>query len=372
MARLHRRFATGAYGLPAPSLSLDFILDPSSALSTLTFTRASAGTYFDSAGVLQTALTNVARIDFSQSTLAALGLLIEEARTNVVLWNRDLTNAAWTATDVTVAKTATGIDGVANSASTLTATAGNGTVLQAITLASSARFQTAWVKRRTGTGVINMTMDNGATWTAITVTSSWSRLSIPTQTLANPTVGFRIVTSGDAIDVDYVQNENGAFATSSIATTTASVTRAADVCSIALSAFPYNSAEMTFSADFDAFSPSSGSSFGVLGVGSAGRALYTNTGKLNIFDGTAAATSGNSITANAVTRGASSFGPLGLLMSLNGGTVVTAAYDGAFGSSPTDLFIGGFTNASQLNGHIRRVALYPRQMSSIQHQALTA
>ena len=32
------------------------------------------------------------------------------------------------------------------------------------------QFQSAYVKRLTGTGTINMTMDNGSTWTAIPVT----------------------------------------------------------------------------------------------------------------------------------------------------------------------------------------------------------
>jgi hypothetical protein len=50
-------------------------------------------------------------------------------------------------------------------------------------------------------------------------------------------VGFRIVTSGDAIAVDYAQLENGAFSTSAIGTTTAAVTRSADVASITGSAF---------------------------------------------------------------------------------------------------------------------------------------
>jgi hypothetical protein len=168
------------------------------------------------------------RFDYD-AALTALGLLLEGARTNVVLWNRDLTNAAWTASNITPVKDQTGITGVASSASKITATAGNGTILQAITLASSARFQTAYVKRVTGTGVIEMTMDNGTTWTPITVTADWTRVSIPTQTLANPTVGFRIATSGDAIAVDMVQNSNGTFATSSIWTTAAAVTRAADV-----------------------------------------------------------------------------------------------------------------------------------------------
>lgn len=174
------------------------------------------------------------RFDYNPNTLTALGLLLEGTRTNAVLWNRDLTNVAWTATNVTPLKDQTGIDGVANSASKITATAANGTILQAITLASSARFQTAYVKRITGSGVIEMTMDNGTTWTPITVTADWTRVSIPTQTLANPTVGFRIVTSGDAIAVDFVANENGTFASSYIWTTTAAVTRASDSIADAL------------------------------------------------------------------------------------------------------------------------------------------
>jgi hypothetical protein len=174
-----------------------------------------------------------------------LGLLVEGARTNVVLRNRDLTNAAWTKTNITAAKDQVGVDGEANSASSIEATAGNGTVLQSITLASSARFQSAYVKRLVGTGTIEMTMNGGSTWTAVTVTASWTRVSIPTATLANPNVGFRIVTSGDKIAVDFVQNENGAFASSPVATEASQVTRAADAISWPFSEAPGDGSEGT-------------------------------------------------------------------------------------------------------------------------------
>lgn len=190
----------------------------------LSCARSSANDYApNSAG-------RVIQFGANQLRITDLGVWREDQRTNVVLWCRDLTNAAWTKSNVTAALDQVGADGAANSASSITATAGNGTVLQAITLASSARFQSAFVKRLTGSGAVQMTTDNGSTWTAIILTSSYQQLSIPTQTLANPTVGFRLVTSGDAIAVDFVQNENGATGpTTPILTTTGSATRQADV-----------------------------------------------------------------------------------------------------------------------------------------------
>lgn len=212
-----------------------------------TFTRADAttcATYWTNAGVLSTAAANILRTEWvdldGDGMRETPGISLEGSRTNIVLWNRDLTNAAWTKTNVTAVKDQTGIDGVASSASRITATAGNGTCLQAIVSGSIARAQFAYIKRLVGSGTINMTMDNGATWTVVTVTSttSWTKVTIPSQTLANPTVGFRIVTNADSIAVDYVQNENGLFESSPLATTTASVVRTADSLTIPLDFAP--------------------------------------------------------------------------------------------------------------------------------------
>ena len=194
-----------------------------------TFTRSGAtATRVNSSGVLETVAANTLRIDHDPTTLACLGGLFEEASTNYALHSATFTNAAWVKTNVTAAQTQTGPDGVANSASLLTATAANGTALQALTRASAARISSVYVKRVTGSGNVDVTQDNGTTWATVTVTSGWTRVSIASATAANPTVGLRIVTPGDEVAVFGFQHEEKAFATSYIPTSTAAVTRNAD------------------------------------------------------------------------------------------------------------------------------------------------
>ena len=160
-----------------------------------------------------------AAFPYDPASLAALGLRVEEARTNVALYNRDWTNAVWSKSSTTAAKTATGIDGVANSASLLTASGANGTAVQAITLASNAYDFSVYIQRVTGSGEVDITMNGGSTWTAANssictngsttsnlTTSNYVRCSI-TSTVTNPSVGVRLVVNGDAVNVDGGQLE---------------------------------------------------------------------------------------------------------------------------------------------------------------------
>lgn len=194
-----------------------------------TFARASTATYTKS-GVVQTALSGATRFPTDGSG-NPLGLRLTGAQTELCIQNRDLTQAAWTATTATVAKDQTGADGTATSASSILATAGNATVLQSITSTSQNRITGAWVKRLIGTGVINMTQDNGGTLTPIAVTATWTFFSIPQATTTNPILGFQIVTNGDKIAVDFVSHRAGAgigFISDVIATTTVTVATAID------------------------------------------------------------------------------------------------------------------------------------------------
>lgn len=171
------------------------------------------------------------------------GLLNEIAQSNLALYSADQSNAAWTKTNMTAAYTATApLDGdPANTATTLTATSGNATCTQAITSASGARYTYVWLRRRTGTGTVEITQDNGSNWTTCVLTSEWQRFAIPLATLANPTIGIRIVTSGDAVDCwnwQHVTSTLNTALTSPIPTLGATVTRAHDNITKSLSAMP--------------------------------------------------------------------------------------------------------------------------------------
>lgn len=215
------------------------------------FTRSTTALYTNASGLLVQAAIDEPRFDYDPSTGELKGYLHELGATNVCLRNRDLTNASWVKTNCTAAKDQTGADGTASGASRITATSANGTCLQTITLASSVRRHSAYIKRLVGTGTIEMTTDNGSTWTAVVPTAAWLPYEIPGQTVTNPVCGFRIGTSGDSIAVDFVQNEtdNGARTTPTGTTAGTTLARGADTVTHSAAGTFWNSAEGTLLHD---------------------------------------------------------------------------------------------------------------------------
>jgi hypothetical protein len=166
------------------------------------------------------------------------GILIEEARTNRLLWNRDATQTEWVKTNITAAKDQTGIDGVANAASSLTATDDNGTCIQTITLGAGNRTGSVYLKRLTGTGNVQVTLD-GSTYSTVELSDTeWYRIVL-SGSVTNPTVGIKIVVDGDAVAMDYGQVEDNLFVTTPILTTTATATRAVDLAQVEGSNFSF-------------------------------------------------------------------------------------------------------------------------------------
>lgn len=245
-----------------------------------TFTRASSGTYVNSSGVIATATTDAARHEYNPVTLAARGVLIEGARTNLALQSqtRDTT---WSLTQLlafgsgSVVDATTGPDGATTAEKIVenTATAGRFIAQGSMPKSSGVTmtltsFQKAAERTRMGLALCDASSFGnryGAEYNLSAGTAgaaagaqgtfsagsnritnygnSWyrSELTCTTSTEANVAVreflfNATATTSstsytGDNTSGSYIhgcQVEVGAFASSYIITTTAAVTRAAD------------------------------------------------------------------------------------------------------------------------------------------------
>jgi hypothetical protein len=298
---------------------LDLPLLGGSLDSRFTFTRASLGWYFNSAGVLTSAAINTPRFDYDPVTLAPRGLLLEEARTNLFL----------------------------NSAVGVT---------QACTVTAAAHtlsFQ--------GTGTITLT--GVSTAGPLVGTGAANRVSLT----FTPTAGSLTLTvSGSCTNV---QLELGAFATSPIVTVGSTVNRAVDFCSALTSGFAFNALEGTL---FAAFTPA-----GVTGLQTA---IYMDDGTNNermgarssggamagiVVDGgvSQASVSGGTITATA-SKVAMAYKLNDIAISGNGGAVGTDA--SATIPTVTKLLIGTRLTGSgeSLSGWYTRVAYYNRRLDN--------
>ena len=214
----------GGQGIPNPQFWLPLMDAGAGAVNTgparafsgsaPTFTRATAAWTKLASGLWASVATGIARSCYLGATTAVGaygGYFSEEARTNLCLQSRDL-STTWTALNATLLKDQIGIDGVASSASSMLATAINGSALQTITEAATASALSMFIKRITGTGTV--TIQQGATTLEVSGSinsSTYTRVELDA-TVLNPAIGIVLGTSGDKIAVDMVQFENGGFA----------------------------------------------------------------------------------------------------------------------------------------------------------------
>jgi hypothetical protein len=118
---------------------------------------------------------------------------------------RTMSNAGWVAGATMTKGTATGADGTAAIAASMTAgaVAATNTVLFTTVLGAAVRTFSALVRRKTGTGTVSITGDGGVTWTPITLSSVYQPFYFTTASAANPVVGFKVDTNLDAIEIDF-------------------------------------------------------------------------------------------------------------------------------------------------------------------------
>jgi hypothetical protein len=86
--------------VPTATLDLNFaenksLIDNITGSGLISFTRASSGTFIGTNGLIQSVASGVPRFDHDPATGESLGLLVEEARTNLARYSSDFGNAAW-------------------------------------------------------------------------------------------------------------------------------------------------------------------------------------------------------------------------------------------------------------------------------------
>lgn len=143
--------------------------------------------------------------DFIQFSRAANATVVDSdgkikwAPHNLLLASEQFDAASWTKTTTTVAANSVASPAGPTNAETLTAGGANSTVLQSYTSLGVAYTFGVWLKRKTGTGNVQIAADSG-TYTTVTITSDWALYTV-SQTPAAGTIsaGIRIVTSADEV-----------------------------------------------------------------------------------------------------------------------------------------------------------------------------
>lgn len=383
----------------------------------ITFTRASTGTFVGEEGLVQSADVNVPRFDFDPITRACRGLLIEEARTNLCIHSSSFENVAWNkAGELGVTANAALAPDGSMTARRLTPTVNNtfhraistgfaGGVAQVFSVHLKADgynwafiqingTQTYFDLASVAVGAVGV----GVTATINALAGGWVRCSVSRVSAATDALIFGVASANavpffagngtSGVLAWEAQAETGSFPTSTIPTTSAAATRAADVCSVTGTNFSswYRQGEGTFAVDFVATVPQNSSvetaayfDDGAAGIANriwiskrdgapfAMRALVSSGGvtsaDLNF--------SASPLSANARTRLAFAFAPNNFNGSQDGMAVVTDA-DGAIPAPViARLALGNRNGANQLNGPIARFRYFRRALPN-QLQRLTA
>ncbi len=232
----------------------------------LSFARSSVAELYSNDGQSLTQCTaNQLRISSGNALTTRPALWKEAQGINSLLHGRDQSNVAWVKTNMTCVRNQPGMrSGDTNGATRCTATSANATVCQTIVVGASTRASSGHIKRAVGTSVIDVARD-GATYTAITSrlsSSVWRRVvpwSTPgcaggnciivagmTSGVANPQICVRIAASGDAVDLDFWQDEAGYRATSPLETTVSAYTRTLETAYYTITASPIRSIRASF------------------------------------------------------------------------------------------------------------------------------
>ena len=273
--------------LSQPSLDMDFaanksLVDNVSGNNLITFSRSTGGSFYGSNGFIQTVGSGVPRFNHDPVTKESLGLLLESQATNLCTYSEEFNNAIWEKNNATISANAITSPAGTVTADKLIATNTSGThyVRQAFSGLPETRHTISvyakaaehsylainanvggytWISFNLANGTITYTENANATgkiedagngwyrcsWTSVNVSTA---LDFSFSTSPNPGGFSEFAFVGDNSSGIYLwgaqlegivpgSNPTASIATSYIATTSAPVSRAADVAFISGSNF---------------------------------------------------------------------------------------------------------------------------------------
>jgi hypothetical protein len=407
----------GALNPDGLSLDLQFAADKTLTARkgpTPTFTRASTATFIGSNGLIQSAAINAPRFDHDPTTLASRGLLIEESRTNLV--GRSSEPALWNLNGSTILNDVAAPDGgiaknialgtnlfISLGTPAVTTVAANSIATISIFLkrdnndwmriqwvsGTNAHTVNAWFNIGNGTlGNVSVGVGTPSNLSSsiIAYPNGWYRCTVSASSPITDVVGGTVITAasnnsitrvaGANIAIWGAQVEAGSFPTSYIPTTTASVVRSADVCSITGGDFSgfYNQSEGTLLTN--AFTPASGDRTVVAtDDNTANEMVRLRTEGTNPFfkvtDGgvDVVAIDSGTISANTEFKLAGAYKLNDFASSVNGGSAVTDT----LGAIPTvdRMRIGSGQAGNTMCGCISSIRYYKKRLADAKLQSLT-
>jgi hypothetical protein len=357
---------------------------------------------------LQTAASGVARFEHNPVTGESLGLEIEEQRTNLVTYSDDFSNAAWTKTRSSItSNTIVAPDGTLTGDKLVedTSATNSHTLRSTISLSAVAHTLTVYAKaaERSFIRLVNASVTNGgayfnlstgalgtvganATASITSVGNGWYRCAITVTAISGSnSIDIRLADAdggdfytGDGYKGAYLwgaQLEAGAFATSYIPTTSATVTRSADAASMTGTNFSswYRADEGTVYSEsnyvalptvdkavFNISDGTSSNSIQIYAGSNGGTRLYVATNGSQVVNLTSPA---STITAGTFYKQAGAYAVNNSIFSYNG---TNTSVDTACTIPVVDRITLG-----NLNGNVKKLAYYPKRLTNAEIQSLT-
>jgi hypothetical protein len=398
-------------GINPDGLSLDLQFAADKTLTarrgpTPVFTRGSTGTFVGSNGLIQTAAIDIPRFDHDPVTLACRGLLIEEGRTNLYQQSEVFNDSFWTKTRSSISSNATTAPDGTLTADKLvedTTASNTHTIQSTVTPPATAhtlsvfakKGERTWIVLRLGGTNTFFNLDDGTiaagSVNSPTITNfgnGWYRCAV---TSSSGTQGqFWLATNstttsytGDGTSGLFIwgaQLEAGSFPTSYIPTTTGTLARSADVCSITGGAFSnmWNASEGTAFANAVKLANIAGSRTLTISNGTTGNRSEFQRGGASL-DGVAYYAGGSflhdlnlgNVSAGVNYKVAHAMALNNFAASLNGQSPVTNN-SGAMLTADRMIIGANFVGSSGFyNGHIAAIRYYKKRLPNAKLVTLT-